>query len=167
LIIDFEYERLKRSNHQEDCVDLLEKLLYSFGISDEDLKKEDYLKTFVKELELGPTPLTHFVRTYFNDSDAQFSADNILKEVPLHILSNLVEFIEDCWPQEKTLVKRFKVLLIGFGLKKLKLKSSTSTLSRIVSYLLDGKGTLEDEILSPPSNILRFPSFRKRDGIPI
>jgi hypothetical protein len=171
MIIDFESEMLKRSDCQDVCEDLLENLLYAVGASDDDLQKEDLLKKFIQALNLGPTPLTHLVRTYFRNADAQFTTDTILKEVPLSILSNLVELIETSWPQEKTLVKRFKVLLIGFGTKKLKLRGSFRNSSggswmieRIEDYLLDKDNALEAEILSPPSNVLKFPSFSLRES---
>jgi hypothetical protein len=171
MVINFESERLKRSDYQNVCEDLLEKLLYAFCPSDGETEKEDFLKTFLKELDLGSTPLTHLVRTYFSSPDAQFSADNILKEISLPVLGNIVEFIEGCWPQEKLLIKKLKVLLIGFGLKKLKIKDSfwsslgnSSIIEHIEDYLLGKDDTLEIEILSPPSNVLPFPSLYRVEG---
>jgi hypothetical protein len=173
MVINFEGEKFKRADYQNVCEELLEDFLYSFCISDEDSKKEDALKTFVKELNLGPTPLTHFVRTYFHNPDAQFSANNILKEVPLSVLKNVVEFIGSCWPQEQSLVKKLSVLLIGFDLKKIKMKgpspmrnSPGKILERIGNYLLDNNNSLETEILSPSSNVIMFPSFKRSKEYP-
>lgn len=163
MIIDFESEKLKRYDYQYACEELLENLLYSFCISDEDCEKEAVLKKFVKELNLGSTPLTHLIRTYFNNPDAQFAANNILAALSLNTLGNIVEFIETCWPQEKILVNKFKVLLMGFNIKKLKLRGlfgnslkKISMIDLIEDYLLEKDNTLEAEILSPPSNILKL-----------
>jgi hypothetical protein len=157
MIIDFEYEKLRRSDHQEVFTDLLNGFLDVFLTSDRE-DRESLLTGFIEGLDLGPKSLTHLVHAYFNNSDVQFAVDNIIMRTPLNIIGNVVEFIEACWPQEKNLVKRFKVLLIGFSIKKLKAYDSSHCMDLIESYLLGKDDTLEMQIISPVPNILKFPS---------
>ena len=164
MIIDFEHEKLKRSDYHDLCIDLLEEFLDDFLTSDKE-SREGLITEFIEDLDLGPKPISCFVRAYFSDSNIQFALDNILTRVPLSALSNVVEFIEVCWPQEQTLVKRMKVLLIGFGIKKIKLQSSPVFMESVERYFSGKSNALEDEILSPTLNVLQFPaSFHHHYG---
>ncbi len=157
MIINFEHEKLKRSDYQEVFVSLTSEFLDLFLISDRD-DREGLLTKFIEELDLGPKSLTHFVHAYFNNTDVQFAVDNIMTRTPLDVICNVVEFIEACWPQEKNLVKRFKVLLIGFSIKKLKASESSCFGDLIENYLLGKDDTLEMQIISPTPNVLKFPA---------
>jgi hypothetical protein len=157
MIIDFEYEKLKRSDHQEVFVDLLDGFLDIFLSSDKE-DREGLLTEFIEGLDLGPKSLTHLVHAYFKNTDVQFAVDNIIMRTPLNVIGNVVEFIEACWPQEKNLVKRFKVLLIGFSIKKFKAYDDFHCLEIIEEYLLGKDDMLELQIMSPIPNILTFPS---------
>ncbi len=160
MIIDFESEKLKRSDYQDVFVDLLDDFLDLFLTSEKD-EREGLLTNFLEKLDLGPKPLTHFVQSYFNNQEVQCSVDAILLRIPLHGLANVVDFMEACWPQEKNLVKRFKVLLIGFSIKKL--KTADYLIDMMADYLLGKSNWLETHIISPVPNVLEFPS-RGRQG---
>jgi len=166
-VINFEYERLKRSDYKNIEV-LLEDLLDLFFTSDKE-SREDLLKKFLKDLDLGTPPLTHLVQAYFKNPNVQTSVDIIITPTPLSILSNIVEFIESFWPQEKILIKKLKILLIGCSIKKLNRKNYSGMLESIESYLLGYDTTLETEIMSPDSNILSFSSFlpHKFEAMPV
>lgn len=157
MIIDFEQEKLRRSDQEEACLDLLEGLLDPFLLS-EKADRESLLTSFFEGLNLGPRPLTHFVRAYYNNRNVAFIVDTILSRAPLDVLSTVVDFVEACWPQEKAMVKRFKVILIGFGMKRLRFDETGRLYECLADYLLGRDDSLEVDVLQPASTVLEFPS---------
>ena len=155
-VVNFEQEKAKRLDYTKICSGLLENLLGVF-LGAEEKDHEGLLTSFMEGLDLGSKPITHFLHTYQSSSNAQKMMKTVLGGVSLDVLSNVVDFIEICFPQEKNLVHKMKVVLIGFSIGKLNFHRSPFLEISVQDYLLGYYPELEEEILSPLSNILHFP----------